>query len=53
MGGKKKFLGGAREFPEGIVVIEFIPEARFTGITMMGKIHPVPTAIFHSLTIRR
>lgn len=25
--GKKKLLGGAREFPEGIAVIESIPEA--------------------------
>jgi hypothetical protein len=53
IGGKKKLLGGAREFPEGIMIIKFIPEAGFTGITMIGKIHPVPTEVFHGLTTRR
>lgn len=41
IGGRKKLLGGAREFPEGIVVIEFIPEAGLTGITLTGKINSV------------
>lgn len=53
IGGKKKLLDGAREFPEGIIVVEFIPEAGFTGITITGKIHSVPTKVFHTLITRR
>jgi hypothetical protein len=47
IGGRKKLVGGAREFPEGSIAI-VSTEARFTSITMMGKIHPIPTDIVQS-----
>jgi hypothetical protein len=47
IGGRKKLVGGAREFPEGSIAI-VSTEAGFTSITMMGKIHPIATDIVQS-----